>query len=240
MMEARIRRKPQEEGESYFISMTDLMVGLVLIFVILLAYFALNLQARTAELTGANSARAEILKDLAEALKEQGLEVTIDIETGVLRLPDDVLFNSGEYRLTQRGQIAVSKVANAMAAILPCYTEGVACTKVRSPHRVDAIFVEGHTDRDRMSGGMDNYDLSVMRAANTFRALKAANPIVDQMRNLPEGKPGSAKILGLSGYGPDRLVDVGESLEAKARNRRIDLRFMMMSPGVLSRDTLIQ
>lgn len=239
-MEARLLRKPAEESESYFISMTDLMVGLVLIFIILLAYFALNLQARTAELTGANKARAEILKNMEKALKEQGLQVSIDIETGVLRLPDDVLFESGRFNLSTRGEAAVQKVASAMSAILPCYTEGASCTGQRSPHRVDAIFVEGHTDRDNMSGGMDNYDLSVMRAANTFRALKADNPVVDQMRNLPVDTPGSAKILSLSGYGPDRLVDAGESPEAKARNRRIDLRFLMMSPGALSRDSLVK
>ena len=239
-MESRVLRKPQEEGESYFISMTDLMVGLVLIFIILLAYFALNLQARTAELTGANQARAEILRDLEHALEEQGLEVSIDIETGVLRLPDDVLFESGQFRLTSRGQAAVQKVADAMAAILPCYTEGAPCEGERSPYRIDAIFVEGHTDKDRMSGGMDNYDLSVMRAANTFRAIKNSNTIVDQMRNLPPDDPRSAKILSLSGYGPDRLVDDGEDLAAKARNRRIDLRFLMMSPGALSEDALIK
>jgi chemotaxis protein MotB len=239
-MEARLLRKPQEESESYFISMTDLMVGLVLIFIILLAYFALNLQARTAELTGANLARAEILKSMEKALKDQGLEVTIDIETGVLRLPDDVLFDSGRYNLTPRGEVAVGKVADAMAAILPCYTEGAKCNGQRSPHRVDAILVEGHTDKDAMSGGIDNYDLSVMRAANTFRALKSGDPVVDQMRNLPTGAPGSAKILSLSGYGPDRSVDPGDSPEAKARNRRIDLRFLMMSPGALSQGALVQ
>lgn len=240
MIEARLRRRPDEESESYFVSMTDLMVGLVLIFIILLAYFALNLQARTAELTGANRARAEILQDLAEALKDEGLEVTVDIETGVLRLPDDVLFESAQFRLTPRGQVAVKKVADAMAEILPCYTEGVPCAGQASPHRIDAVFVEGHTDSDPMSGTIDNYDLSVMRAANTFRALKAANSIVDQMRNLPEEEAGSAKILGLSGYGPDRFVDAGETPEAKARNRRIDLRFLMMSPGSLLQDTLLR
>lgn len=239
-METRLLRKPQEESESYFISMTDLMVGLVLIFIILLAYFALNLQARTAELTGANQARAEILEDLAEALREDGLEVTIDIETGVLRLPDDVLFSSGQFTLTQEGEAAVQKVADAMSEILPCYTEGVRCEGEHSAYRIDAIFVEGHTDTDNMSGGMDNYDLSAMRAANTFRALKEANPIVEQMRNLPITTHSSAKILSLSGYGPDRLIDPGDSDDAKARNRRIDLRFLMMSPGALSRDTLVQ
>lgn len=240
MIEGRVTRRSHEEGESYFISMTDLMVGLVLIFIILLAYFALSLQQRTAELTGANQARSEILRDLERALEEEGLEVSIDLETGVLRLPDDVLFESGQFRLTERGEVAVKKVADAMAAILPCYTEGTECDGTRSPHRIDAIFVEGHTDQDRMGGGMDNYDLSVMRAANTFRAIKDANPVVDQMLNLPQSNPRSAKILSLSGYGPDRLVSDGQDLASKAKNRRIDLRFLMMSPGTLSSDLLRQ
>ncbi|MBH0114373.1 OmpA family protein [Novosphingobium sp. YJ-S2-02] len=239
-MEARVRRKAPEESESYFVSMTDLMVGLVLIFIILLAYFALNLQATEEKLTGADAARADILQDLSEALKKEGLAVSIDIETGVLRLPDELLFNSGQYQLTEKGQRAVGTVADAMSEILPCYTIGAECAGEQSPYRVDAIFVEGHTDQDPMTGGLDNYDLSVMRAANTFRALKAANPIVDQMRNLPKSEPASAKILGLSGYGPDRLVDEGESPEAKSRNRRIDLRFLMMSPGALEEDALLK
>src|SRR3546814_1051417 len=82
-MEGAVRRRPPEEGESYFMSMTDMMVGLLLIFIILLAYFALNLQSKTEELTGANRTRAEILNDLQQSLKDKGLQVEIDTKTGV-------------------------------------------------------------------------------------------------------------------------------------------------------------
>jgi Tfp pilus assembly protein PilV len=81
-MEGAVRRRPPEEGESYFMSMTDMMVGLLLIFIILLAYFALNLQSKTEELTGANRTRAEILNDLQQSLKDKGLQVEIDTKTG--------------------------------------------------------------------------------------------------------------------------------------------------------------
>lgn len=40
------------EEENYFVSMTDLMVGLVFVFIILLMYFALQFQDVTEELTG--------------------------------------------------------------------------------------------------------------------------------------------------------------------------------------------
>ena len=59
-MEGVVRRKPPEEGESYFMSMTDMMVGLLLIFIILLAYFALNLQTKTEELTKVGKVKLEI------------------------------------------------------------------------------------------------------------------------------------------------------------------------------------
>ena len=46
-MASRLVRHPFDEEESYFISMTDLMVGLLFIFIIMLMVFAL--QYREAE-----------------------------------------------------------------------------------------------------------------------------------------------------------------------------------------------
>ncbi len=238
-MEGSLRRRPAEEGESYFMSMTDMMVGLLLIFIILLVYFALNLQTKTAELTGANRTRAQILTDLQQSLRDKGLQVEIDTQTGVLRLPDDVLFEKGEYQLTPRGVSAVTKVATAMAEVLPCFTSSDRCRGDRSPHLIDAVFVEGHTDKDVMSGTMNNYGLSVRRAEATFARLQTSRPELNEFRNKPSGEAGSAPILGLSGYGPDRPIATGDDEAAKKRNRRIDLRFLMSAPGSKALDTNI-
>lgn len=237
MIEGIARRRPPEEGESYFMSMTDMMVGLLLIFIILLVYFALNLQTKTAELTGANKTRAQILTDLQQSLKDKGLQVEIDTKTGVLRLPDDVLFDKGRYDLTSRGQTAVEKVATAMAEVLPCFTSSSLCRGERSPHLIDAVFVEGHTDKDVMSGGMNNYGLSARRAEATFSKLISARPELNGFRNMPQDQPGSAPILGLSGYGPDRPIAAGDDEQAKQRNRRIDLRFLMIAPSAPGLDS---
>jgi chemotaxis protein MotB len=240
-MQGAVRRKPPEEGESYFMSMTDMMVGLLLIFIILLAYFALNLQSKTEELAGASRTRAKILNNLQQSLKNKGLQVEIDTKTGVLRLPDDVLFDKGRWELTVRGQAAIGKVAGAMVEVLPCYTTSNLCKGERSPHLIDAVFVEGHTDSDAMLGEMNNYGLSVRRAETTFTMLQRDQPILQGFLNRPTGEPGSAPILGLSGYGPDRPIAEGESEAAKKRNRRIDLRFLMTTPTVgLDKDILRQ
>jgi flagellar motor protein MotB len=240
-MEGVVRRRPPEEGESYFVSMTDMMVGLVLIFVILLAYFALNLQSKTEELTGANQTRATILRDLKQSLEKKGLQVQIDEKSGVLRLRDDVLFDKGRWELNDEGRAAISKLAKAMVEVLPCYTASNLCKGKRSKHMIDAVFVEGHTDSDAMYGGMSNYGLSVRRAETTFTMLQLNQPALRGFLNKPAGQPGSAPILSLSGYGPDRPVAQGDSEAAKKLNRRIDLRFIMATPSAgLDKDILRQ
>ena len=45
------------EEESYFVSMTDMMVGLLFIFILILMYFALQYQKSTEKLENAEDAR---------------------------------------------------------------------------------------------------------------------------------------------------------------------------------------
>jgi flagellar motor protein MotB len=119
-----------------------------------------------------------------------------------------------------------------MAEVLPCYTWSQLCSaSARKPHLIDAVFVEGHTDIDAMYGGMDNYGLSARRAEATFSKLQKSRPELTGFKNKPQTEAGSAPILGLSGYGPDRPIASGVDEAAKKRNRRIDLRFLMMAPG---------
>lgn len=228
------RTRPQEEEESYFVSMADMMVGLLFVFIILLLYFALQFRQTTHDLASADESRAMILARLDQALKMQGLRVSIDIDQGVLRLPEDVLFDTGQAALTPRGRRAVAVLGQAMARVLPCYAwprPARGCPA--SGQHLDAIFIEGHTDSDALSGQgaiRDNLDLSVMRATNTYRALLAATPTLGLLRNRPPARGTPQPVLSVSGYGADRPVDPSGTPAAKQRNRRIDLRFLMAAP----------
>ena len=211
--------------------MSDLMVGLLFVFIILVLYFALQFRQTTETLSGANNTRAKILRELETALRDRGVEVTIDTDTGVLRLPEEVLFDTGAAVLNAEGTRAVGIVAEELARVLPCYTypRRAGCPEIS--HRIDALFVEGHTDRDPMSGtGLirDNLDLSVVRATNTYRALTSAAPLLDSLRSEPSAH--APRVLSVSGYGESRPVDDRDSEEAKRNNRRIDLRFLMITP----------
>lgn len=230
------RSRSEEDEESYFISMSDMMVGLLFVFLILLLYFALQFQQTSKALTDAGETRAQILKQIKTKLDQQHIDVKIDTATGVLRLPAAILFAKGDYHLSPEGQRSVALVARAMAEVLPCYTfprPSRGCAG--SPHTIDAIFVEGHTDTDPYTGPppvTDNLGLSAMRANETFRAIVQAAPTLPTMRNLPVRDAESSPVLSVSGYGAFRPVpgNTGGDEAAKARNRRIDLRFLMVSP----------
>ena len=222
--------------ESYFVSMTDMMVGMVFIFIILLMYFALQFRDVTDQLAGADRTRAQILEQLQRTLKAKGVDVTIDTQNGVLRLPDAILFDSGNPELKPQGETAVGKLADALEDVLPCYTHSAAHAPARpgcppTSHFIESLYIEGHTDADRFAGSgllKDNWDLSAERATNTYRALTRFRP--DLTDRCAQQGGGCAPVLSVSGYGPQRPIDRGDSEAAKQRNRRIDLRIIMVTP----------
>lgn len=226
--------EPVVEEENYFVSMTDLMVGLVFVFIILLMYFALQFQEVTEELTGANKTRSEILDQIREKLKGK-VTVIIDHENGIVRLPDSILFDSGQSILKPEGRENVRYLADVLREILPCYSQGIEKSPEcpESKHLIESAYVEGHTDSDRFSGRgglQDNWDLSVVRATNTFRSLTEFQPELIALCAPKQTK--CEPILSVSGYGPQRPVPdtKGSELDRKQQNRRIDLRLIMMAP----------
>lgn len=231
------RSRSEEEEESYFVSMADMMVGLVFIFLILLVYFALQFRQTTDTLTGAGQTRTELLRMLERDLKAKGLKVTVDTRTGVLRLPDNILFETGAYELSPQGQQAVAVVAGELASVLPCYTDvlpgGPPCRGKMAAHRVDSIFIEGHTDRVPLTGGgamRSNLDLSALRATLTFKAMSDARNDLKMLLSINDAE--RTPIFGVSGYGDTRPVPdrSGNEADVNRRNRRIDLRFLMVTP----------
>jgi chemotaxis protein MotB len=229
------------DEENYFVSMTDMMVGLVFIFIIMLMYFAVQFQDVTDQLTGANKERTKILRQIEQALRKEGIQVKLDEKNGILRLPEAILFDSGRSELKPSGKLAVGHLADALTAILPCYTDEKAGEAVdrsrcaKTPYRIEAVYVEGHTDADRYAGGgliRDNLDLSVVRATNTFRELTERQPVLDALC-AQKGALCEA-VLSVSGYGEKRPVRVGDGDEQKRTNRRIDLRLLMVTPDARS------
>jgi chemotaxis protein MotB len=226
-----------DSGE-YFASMTDLTLGLIFIFVIVLMGFALNLrqaehrltEARR-ELTETDLARRDLLRDLAQTL-QRVLPVTVDEDNGTLQLGGDILFPKGSADPYPEALPKLRSLGYALDRVLPCYAAAgdepppARCARGRKG-RLDAVYIEGHTDTTpvRTPRFQNNWELSAARASETFAALVGAYPGLGMLKN-DKGE----RLIGVSGYGEYRPVDPASSDDAKQKNRRIELRFMMAAP----------
>jgi len=226
-----------EGGGEYFASMTDLMLGLVFIFVIMLMVLALDMrqaERRMSEaadaVTQSELARSDLLRDLMKVLGSR-LPVTIDEDNGTLSLGGDILFPRGSADAYPEALPKLMALGEALDRVLPCYAvaprpPSIACDR-RHAGRLDAVLIEGHTDATPIKTPrfQSNWELSTARAAVTFARLGGDFPGLVALRN-----DRGAALIGVSGYGETRPVDDSGSEAGMQRNRRIELRFVMAAP----------
>lgn len=116
----------QEEEESSFISMADMMVGLLLIFIILLTYYVLRSQQEIREADRVSKteqaavvARGIILNQIRDRLDDDRIE--FDETTGTIRFSEEVLtFEPGDYSIPNSADAVLAKLADALTKTLPC------------------------------------------------------------------------------------------------------------------------
>lgn len=223
--------------ESYYVSITDLLIGLLFIFIILLVFFAAQFRDQAEQIVSSSQTRAELLQKMADDLEARNVEVELDLPHGVLRLSGEGLFEVGDREPTERGVTALTALADTMARHLPCYafaadgTDPEGCE--RAVHTIDTVVLEGHTDEDKVvSTGWvrDNWDLSAARATSAYRLVLDEQPGLSELRNAAPGKARAEALFSAAGYADQRPVEDGDDADAKAANRRIDLRVVMAPP----------
>lgn len=224
------------DGEGgYLASATDLMIGLLFVFIILVVVLALEQQRQAgllaeqqkiqeAAINEAKDPRGEVTNAIGEGIRKALSEVRIDPENGVISLPEDVLFAIGSADLSTQGRAVLGNVAERLVEVLPCYVanqrDEKRCQQNPRRYEVDTVFIEGHTDnRPMMSTGYDNTNLSLDRARAVNRAIVQSTPLL-QYRNKAH-----QPLFSFSAYGDTRpLPDIDPS---DARNRRVDLRIVL-------------
>jgi chemotaxis protein MotB len=157
-----------------------------------------NVEAKDEELARVRST-AEELEEKMKAEIAKG-DIRLSQAGGRLRvdLVDKVLFDSGEARISPKGEEVLARVGAVLA-----HVEG------------KLIQVSGHTDDSPISSRLvsqypTNWELSVSRATNVVRFLA-------ETAHVP------AKRLVAAGYGPFQPVASNATAGGRARNRRIEI-----------------
>lgn len=232
---------PQPPAQNYFVSFTDLLVGLLFIFIIVLVTYALTyrkaeegykkaeegFRQRLQGLEERIEMRSTLLRRLERNLRRQRVWATADVDQGVLRFREDLLFRPGHAGLDLRAQTALRALAAQLATELPCYGRDfrpAACPNGGGAI-LEAVYVEGHTDDVAINTRQfpSNWELSSIRAIVTYNFLLHEAGILSQLPNAS----GSATLIGASAYADTRPV---HSRANRNENRRIDFRFLLAPP----------
>jgi chemotaxis protein MotB len=141
--------------------------------------------------------------------EDDDFAVNINETVVMISIADDMLFNTGSYRLSAKADTVLKKLADV----------------INSEESLD-VMVEGHTDARTISTAFlaDNWDLSVMRATAVVRKLQEKYNVA----------PEKLIAAGRSSYQP---IVANDSKENRAKNRRtkiiilpnIDKFFALMS-----------
>lgn len=238
----------EADGDSYLASLSDLMVGMLFIFIIMLMAFALSYRSaqESSETKGAESEGqrralecllrknqlllADMLNDINHSLIDQRVNVAVDTTQGILRMKDSVLFDKGRAELREDGRHAIGLVATQLREKAFCYVGASfrhpSCPK-QAQDIIEAIYVEGHTDSDPIRGGVfqSNWDLSTTRAIKTFQEMGRLFPGLFEARNGHD-----LSLVGVSGYADTRPISPNNIETNKEKNRRIDVRFLLRTP----------
>jgi flagellar motor protein MotB len=174
-------------------------------------------------------ARRQLLERLRDGLKIDfpDLQVQLNEQSDALRFQGDGLFVQGGSTFNAGKSEVVKRIAQRLNEILPCYTLGspVQSYATCNPDYavVEAVQIEGHTDS---TGTYPfNIKLSADRATTTFGLMIDTVPTLRSYKNLND-----QAVISFAGYGPDRPVVSNNTPAGQATNRRIDLRFIMVTP----------
>lgn len=260
-MNTRLQNEISEEsGQGYLVSVSDMMSGLLFLFIITLMVFVIKFhfeknkkEAETKvliniqqQLTDAKSVRRELLEDLKKSLEKRGVIVRINVEKGLLHVPEDILFESGKAEFQTGGENSLRILADNLSEKLPCYSgtrediRPANCSgDIFRPGRLEAVLVEGHTDNVPINKVKnlryeDNWELSAKRSIVTYRYILAVHPELGNLLNTDRDP-----LFGVSGYAETRPVIKHVEIKDEPLNRRIDLRFILSQPKLETVDTSV-
>ena len=236
-------RVGDEPEHSYLGSAADLMIGLLFVFIIMVAFLAIQRRgeqdARLAEQAAkealvdqaAEEIRASINRDprgvvtaaIGDEIRKNLPSVRVDPSSGVITLPEELLFDLGRSDLKPTAIETLSKTSKQLAEVLDCFVASQMNNKVcpNNPrqHQIETIFIEGHTDSIPMNRDGGNIKLSLERAISVHKVLVQRTPLAAFRNNNEQ------PIFSYSAYGEARPLITDDTTDA--RNRRVDLRIVL-------------
>lgn len=204
------------EQPNFWASYSDLMAGMLLVFVLLLVvalfHFA-EFTERKQEVLDAQQAKMEsfallqqrLIESLSNAFEEE--TVSIDPNTGVLQIGSAILFGEGEFTLRPEGR-------SRLVVIFEAYVRVVLDPEFKD--FIKQIEIEGHTNTNGTY--LHNLELSQKRALAVMKELLA---------HSGEDRARLEELVVASGRSYANLILDTAGKEDPVRSRRIEIKFRL-------------
>ena len=219
-----------DDENPYWISFSDIMAGLLVIFILASLVLILELmetknlvQQNIEELKDAVETRNKIMLEIQDELRAQDILVELSDNKEVLHIPEEALtFASNKSNIPKSYQDNVFQIGKILYERITFEN--------RNEMHLDTIFVEGHTDSQRSYKEGGNWRLSTDRAISIWRYW---------LDNLPEDKVledlnnhSDEKLFSVSGYSKTRQLVEEYTVSDRKKNRRIDIRITVKEPTI--------
>lgn len=242
-------KKKQVGSANYFASMTDMMVGILFIFIIMIAYFAFQIKEDNEKqnplliyIDRGEQFRQGIAEKVADDLRKNNIDAQVSPKNpGVVTLKGSGLFGVGQSKIDSlaNSQEKIDYLSDVLAKVMRClvYTAANSVVSDKCDNNPDSIYlesvyIEGHTDNQGVGlgltlpdGSKNNLELSSKRATNTYIEMVMKNPVLESYKS-----PEKEQVLSVAAYGEQRPLASNDTELGRAANRRIDIRFVMWVP----------
>ena len=213
-MKFRPKKEDNSENNIFWVTMTDLMTALVLVFIVL--FFYTYMTSYYEKIQG-QLEQKKATDAMQKTLKEQNIVANVD-NTGIVKISDLELFELNSYELSPKGRAYLSKFA-------PAYLNSIFSNDYLNKN-VEKIIIEGHTDSQTFAG---KYSEDEQYMKNMDLSLKRAFTVAEFIANTPYNKTNGdrlRKMILVEGASFSSPV-ISNGKEDFAKSRRVELKIIM-------------
>ncbi len=189
-----------EEDATTWIALSDMMTGLMAIFL------ALSIAILLIKESKRDAIILTVSESIINKLKQEGIDANIDPKTGRLMVSTDTNFDFNSADLKAQGK-------SDLDTIIPIYAEAIFTLKPEQINSIDRILIEGHTDK------VGSY------ASNMTLSSQRANAILTYIDSMDEFQYKDRLLNKLTAVGRGENDATGPDDSENPADRKVVIRF---------------
>ena len=211
-----LNKKEDKAELSFWLSISDLMSSILIIFILLFVYKTINSikaeRIKESIIREITDTKENIIDKLKSDLSTKNIHVDIDDRTGTIKIDEKILFEVDQYYLKEEGKEYLKRVIE----------------NEKFKNRLDQIIIEGHSDD--MGSYIYNMDLSQKRATEV---LKYIYTTMDNFSNSERQE--LEKYITANGKSKTDLIYKENGEVDRAKSRRVEIKFKLKDEEALDK-----